>query len=109
MPNLFSYGTLQLSKVQTALFKRYLKGQADVLEGYTQEEITIGDETVVSLSNKATHLIIKYTGNPKDQINGVVYELTEAELAIADQYETADYRRELVVLASGTQSWVYVK
>ncbi|NNL82051.1 MAG: gamma-glutamylcyclotransferase, partial [Winogradskyella sp.] len=55
------------------------------------------------------HLIIKYTGNPKDQIKGVVYEVTEAELAIADQYETADYRREQVVLVSGTESWVYVK
>ena len=40
---------------------------------------------------------------------GKVLRLTPAELAAADVYEAADYRRERVTLASGTSAWVYVK
>ena len=42
-------------------------------------------------------------------IQGVVFELTPAELAAADVYETENYRRIEVTLASGRRCWVYVK
>jgi len=38
-----------------------------------------------------------------------VFEITEDELASADRYEVADYKRIAVRLKSGTDAWVYVK
>ncbi|MNL77026.1 AIG2-like family protein [compost metagenome] len=49
------------------------------------------------------------TGNPADGIAGKVFAITEAELAAADEYEVADYKRVLVRLKSGRDAWVYVK
>jgi gamma-glutamylcyclotransferase (GGCT)/AIG2-like uncharacterized protein YtfP len=41
-------------------------------------------------------------------VSGVVFEISDAELAAADQYEhTAGYARIAVNLASGKQAWVY--
>jgi hypothetical protein len=40
---------------------------------------------------------------------GKVFRLTQTELASADIYESENYRRAHVVLASGTGAWVYVK
>jgi gamma-glutamylcyclotransferase (GGCT)/AIG2-like uncharacterized protein YtfP len=38
-----------------------------------------------------------------------VFEITDAELAAADQYEQlAAYKRITAALASGKQAWVYV-
>jgi hypothetical protein len=39
---------------------------------------------------------------------GVVFEATIEELACADAYEDADYRRIQVTLASGREAWLYV-
>jgi Gamma-glutamyl cyclotransferase, AIG2-like len=41
-------------------------------------------------------------------VTGTVFEITEAELARADQYEIAAYKRVVAVLASGKQAWMYV-
>jgi gamma-glutamylcyclotransferase (GGCT)/AIG2-like uncharacterized protein YtfP len=42
-------------------------------------------------------------------VSGTVFEITEAELAAADQYEQlAAYIRIAAMLASGRQVWVYV-
>lgn len=39
----------------------------------------------------------------------MVFEVTDAELASADEYEAPfSYKRVAVVLASGRQAWVYV-
>jgi hypothetical protein len=35
--------------------------------------------------------------------------ITEEELAAADAYEVADYKRVSVTLASGLTAWVYVQ
>ncbi len=45
---LFSYGTLQSSEVQLALFGRELNGAADELPGYRKLEVEIDDERFVS-------------------------------------------------------------
>jgi hypothetical protein len=37
-----------------------------------------------------------------------VFEITEIELANADKYEVADYKRVAAPLASGKTAWVYV-
>jgi hypothetical protein len=105
---LFSYGTLQKEKVQLELFRRTLKGATDVLRGYKAVEIEIKDEDVLAKSAQKYHLIAIPSKDKNDFINGVVFELTEEELLIADEYETEDYKRISSVLESGKRSWVYV-
>jgi hypothetical protein len=107
--NLFSYGTLQLQQVQLELFGRTLKMEPDALTGYKKEMIKIKVESGVNLSGEEEHVIISYTGNESDVIEGSVLSLTKDELEQADEYETDDYKRIRVTLKSGRQSWVYVK
>ena len=105
---LFSYGTLQKGKVQLELFGRTLQGSADVLGGYRTAQIEIKDETVLAKSEQKYHLIAILSNDKNDFIKGVVLEITEEELHVADEYETEDYKRIMVVLESGKESWVYV-
>ncbi len=48
------------------------------------------------------------TGSASDRVPGMVFEVTAEELASADAYEDADYRRIRVTLASGREAWLYV-
>jgi hypothetical protein len=105
---LFSYGTLQKEKVQLALFGRILNGTRDILKGYRLATIQIDDEEVLSTSDQKYHLIAIPSANEKEFIEGVALEMTWEEILRADEYETEDYKRIKVVLASGRKSWVYV-
>lgn len=104
---LFSYGTLQQESVQLANFGRWLTGHADVLSGWRITAIEIKDPTVIGLSGLTVHKIL-VPGAPGDEVDGVVFEITPAELAAADGYETDAYKRVKVRLRSGTEAWVYV-
>ena len=96
MPYLFAYGTLQQDDVQRATFGRPLQGQNDALVGF--------ERTMVR-----GHVNVTMTGRPDDQVAGIVFEVTEADLAAADRYEErASYARIAGTLASGKQAWVYV-
>lgn len=106
--NLFSYGTLQKEKVQLELFGRILQGSGDTLKGYRLSTIEIKDESILSKSEQKYHLIAVSSKDKNDFIKGIVFELTEKELIIADEYETDDYKRVKAVLASGKETWVYV-
>jgi hypothetical protein len=108
MPHLFSYGTLQQDDVQRATFGRPLNGSADVLPGYSRAMVAIDDPQVVATSGKTHHPIVKHSGDPADRVAGTVFEISDAELAQADAYEVAAYRRVAVTLASGRAAWVYV-
>ena len=108
MPHLFSYGTLQQPDVQRATFGRLLGGQSDVLPGYSQDRVAIDDPKVVETSGKTHHPIVKFSGDVDDRVAGTVFEISDAELAQADAYEVAAYRRVAVTLASGLAAWVYV-
>lgn len=108
MPKLFSYGTLQQEEVQLATFGRRLTGQRDQLTGFVQTEVEIDDPDVVAASGKTHHPILIFTGLPGDRVSGTVVDITETELAQADDYEVEDYKRVAVTLASGMQAWVYV-
>jgi gamma-glutamylcyclotransferase (GGCT)/AIG2-like uncharacterized protein YtfP len=105
---LFSYGTLQLETVQRSQFGRRLEGSDDVLHGYRLTEITIRDPDVLAASGIETHpaLVADPSAPP---IAGKVFALTPAELAAADVYESENYARIAVRLASGRTAWVYVK
>ena len=105
---LFSYGTLRQTEVQLAIFGRALAGQADVLPGYALLPIQLTDPDVVTTSGTALHTIVRKTGNPADEVPGIVLRITQAELAAADAYETADYTRVTVRLESGIEAFVYV-
>ena len=106
---LFSYGTLQQLDVQLATFGRALHGTADALLGFSQSMVKIDDAEVVKTSGKTHHPIVRHTGNATDQVTGTVFEITDEELANADRYEVADYKRVAALLASGRTAWVYVE
>lgn len=107
--HLFSYGTLQLEEVQLASFGRKLAGSADALPGYRQTMLEITDPAVLATSGEKFHPIVMPSGDPADAVPGQVFRITAAELAAADAYEVADYRRIEVTLRSGIRAWVYVK
>ena len=104
---LFSYGTLQLEKVQLETFGRLLSGRKDTLSGYRLDMLTITDKSVIEKSDNNQHPILVATGNPADQVEGTVFELTATEIAKADVYEVADYERISINLDSGITAWVY--
>jgi hypothetical protein len=105
---LFSYGTLQQEDVQLATFGRRLEGRADALPGYATSLFEIKDAAVVATSAKTHHLMARPTDNPADEVTGMVFRLTAAELAAADTYEVSDYKRIEVRLKSGLTAFVYV-
>lgn len=104
---LFSYGTLQQPAVQQALFGRELPGRPDVITGYELAEVTITDAEVIATSGSDRHPILR-PAEDGDGVPGTVFELTEADLAAADDYEVDAYTRVRVPLASGDEAWVYV-
>ena len=108
MPLLFSYGTLQEEKVQVSTFGRRLKGQRDELVGYEPSLVRIEDPEIVATIGKAHHANVKFNGNQDSRVPGMVFEITDAELASVDEYEVVfSYRRVAAMLASGREAWVY--
>ena len=105
---LFSYGTLRQAEVQIANYGRLLDGEPDALSGYRLEPVEIADPDVVRISGKAVHAIAVASGDSRNRIPGMVFALTEAELAATDAYETDAYARIEVVLETGRRAWVYV-
>lgn len=106
--NLFSYGTLQYENVQLTTFGRKLTGHVDSLPGYYLKTVKITDPAVIAKSGEDVHSIIYFSGNPQDQIPGMVFKISQEELEQADKYEVADYKRIRVNLLSGLSAWVYV-
>lgn len=106
---LFSYGTLQDKSVQLANFGRELAGQHDAMLGYSQSWVEITDPHVLASSGKTHHPIVAPTTEPGARVEGMVFQINEAELAAADAYEVSDYKRVAVGLASGLTAWVYVQ
>lgn len=107
MPLLFSYGTLQQETVQMATFGRQLQGEPDELVAFEQALLKIEDAEFVATSGKAYHAIVKFNGRDTSRVSGTVFEVSGSELAKADQYEPAGYKRVTAKLASGKQAWVY--
>lgn len=106
---LFSYGTLRQEDVQMASFGRLLKGTDDAMPGYRQSMLEITDPDVIRKSGKRFHPVVAESGDPRDEVPGTLFEITPAELAAADAYEVADYKRVAVRLKSGVEAWVYVQ
>ena len=87
MPLLFSYGTLQQEDVQRSTFGRLLRGQVDELLGFEQSLARIEDPQVVTASGRTHHANVTFNGRNDSRVSGTVFEITDAELLAADQYE----------------------
>jgi hypothetical protein len=90
-------------------FGRLLQGQPDELIGFEQSLLRIEDPQFVVTSGKTHHSIVTFNGRNDSRVSGTVFELSESELAHADQYEPAGYKRISAMLASGKQAWVYAE
>lgn len=109
MPLVFSYGSLQEENVQLSTFGRRLDGQRDELLRFEPASVRIEDPQVVARSGKTHHANVTFNGNDGSRVPGMVFEITEAELASVDEYELGFfYKRVVAMLASGRQAWVYV-
>ncbi|MEO8305669.1 MAG: gamma-glutamylcyclotransferase family protein [Betaproteobacteria bacterium] len=109
MPRLFSYGTLQLEQVQLSTFGRLLDGHGDALLCFERSLNEIDDPHVAAQIGQ-THLAnVTFNGRSDSRVSGTVFEITDAELAAADEYESVTaYKRVVAMLASGKKAWVYV-
>ncbi|HYN07361.1 MAG TPA: gamma-glutamylcyclotransferase family protein [Vicinamibacterales bacterium] len=65
------------------------------------------DQKPAIASGKAHHAIVTFNGRDDSRVTGMVFEVSETELANADEYEPAGYKRVSATLASGKQAWVY--
>jgi hypothetical protein len=108
MPLLFSYGSLQYEDVQLATFGRRLGGERDALVGFELSSVGIEDPEVAARLGQTHHANVVRVANAS-QVSGVVFEVTDAEMARADLYEAEfAYVRVLAPLASGRETWVYL-
>lgn len=105
---LFSYGTLQLGRVQKDTFGRLLEGRTCTLIGWRKDMVKITDPDVLGTSGETYHPILRYTGNKDDAVTGSVFMITDAELTAADSYEVEDYVRIKAALSDDDWAWVYV-
>lgn len=108
MPNLFSYGTLQKQQVQLETFGRILNGEKDFLTGYRIKMIEITDPEVLKKSGEQFHPILEFSGEETDEVEGVLFEVTEAEILQADEYEVDDYQRIETLFKSKKKGFIYV-
>ncbi|UHO39771.1 gamma-glutamylcyclotransferase [Chryseobacterium capnotolerans] len=108
MPYLFSYGTLQNEKVQLETFGRILQGEKDFLLGYKLNMLEITDPEVLRKSGQKYHPVLDFSGSADDEIEGMLFEVTEAEILQADEYEVDDYKRIETVFKSGNKGFIYV-
>ncbi|MGN7863376.1 gamma-glutamylcyclotransferase family protein [Chryseobacterium sp. 22458] len=108
MALLFSYGTLQKEQVQLETFGRILQGEKDTLSGYRLTMLEITDPEVLRKSGQKFHPVLKFSGNVEDQIEGILFEVTDAEILQADEYEVDDYKRIETTFKSGKTGFIYV-
>lgn len=109
MPYLFSYGTLQKEKVQLETFGRLLEGDEDTLTKYSLKMVEIKNPEVLRKSGEKFHPIIRYSGNDNDKIKGILFKVSTAEIAKADEYEVDNYKRVKVTFTSGKKGYIYVE
>ncbi|MEI7875895.1 MAG: gamma-glutamylcyclotransferase [Alphaproteobacteria bacterium] len=88
---LFACGDFQQAEVQDRIFGRGLAGKLDALVGFCREPF------------------VQPPGMSSDRVDGMVFGVTDADLAAADAYEPPNYRRSRIKTASGLLPWVYLR
>ncbi len=76
--------------------------------GYKIQAIKIMDIAFLENGGDQHQNIAIKTNDQDDRIEGTVFEVSEAELVLADKYEPFNYKRVLVTLESGKSAWIYV-
>ena len=110
MALLFSYGTLQMEDVQLATFGRLLQGERDALPLFEPSLVKIEDPAMAASLGRTHHANVTFNGRQDSLVSGTVYDVTDSELAAADEFERPfAYQRIAVILASGKRAWVYVE
>jgi hypothetical protein len=94
---------LKDKNIQENIFGRSLKGSPDKLIGYVVEYIEIEEEFGME-----KYPIIIATENPNDIVSGLLYEITDQDLNLADTYEGLHYKRIEVTLESKQTAWAYI-
>jgi len=103
MEKLFAYGTLKDKDIQENIFGRSLKGVPDKLIGFVINYIEIEEEFGIE-----KYPIIVATENPDDIVTGLVYDISEEDVHLADTYEGLHYKRIEVTLESLQTAWAYI-
>lgn len=98
MEILFAYGSLKSDKVQRRLLGREIEGTPDVLPNYRRTTFTV--------ESRSYYVAVPSKG---DSLEGIVFNVSEEEIAVLDSYESIEYKRVRKKLASGIEAWVYVK
>lgn len=88
---LFACGDFQQAEVQERIFGRPLAGKKDALVGFSREPF------------------VRPSDNANDHVDGMVFGVTDADLAAADAHEPPNYHRSKVKTASGLLAWVYLR
>ncbi|WP_035647653.1 gamma-glutamylcyclotransferase family protein [Flavobacterium sp. ASV13] len=104
MEQLFSYGTLRSKQIQMQVFNKVLSGTADQLLGYKLKSLQIEEEF-----GMADYVVAVASENPSEIIHGIVFNVTLADLAKVDLFESNAYKRVQVTLKSGTVAWIYME
>jgi gamma-glutamylcyclotransferase (GGCT)/AIG2-like uncharacterized protein YtfP len=95
--------------VQLSTFGRRLDGAGDALPRYVRALVKIEDPETMARTGNTHHANVTFNGNENSRVDGTILDITDAELARADEFESAfDYKRIPVILASGREAWVYV-
>jgi len=71
--------------------------------------LEITDPEVLRKSSQKYHPILEFSGNANDEVDGVLFEVTDKEILQADQYEVDDYKRIETVFKSGKIGFIYVE
>ncbi|MEL1241820.1 gamma-glutamylcyclotransferase family protein [Flavobacterium flavipallidum] len=103
MEKLFAYGTLKDKNIQENIFGRTLKGVPDRLIGFVINYIEIEEEFGIE-----KYPVIIATNNPDDIVTGIVYDISEKDVYLADTYEGLHYKRIEVTLESLQTAWAYI-
>lgn len=83
MEKLFSYGTLRSKQIQMQIFNKVLTGTADQLLGYKLKSLQIEEEF-----GMADYVVAIPSENAAETIHGVVFNVTNADLAKVDLFES---------------------
>lgn len=77
--------------------------------GFQPALVKILDPELVARLGKTHHHNVTPSEDPASRVFGMVFEISDAELASTDAYEAEfHYERVTASLASGRQAWVYV-
>lgn len=104
MEQLFSYGTLRSKEIQRQVFNRILTGKSDQLLGHKLKSLQIEEEF-----GMADYVVVVPSSDPADIIHGVVFDVSNADLAKVDIFESNSYKRVRVKLQSGMEAWIYME